>query len=122
MHITVLNTDALTCIVDTLQTDDLFPFALTCKALYASSHARAEHNRQPNATLWVTCGTSSSARIEWAVKSMGATPTGQWCSFATKKGHREALVWLAANAVPSNVPMIAPVAVHAAVAIALWGC
>ena len=50
--------------------------------------------------LEATCGASRPARIEWAVREMGTKSMRQRGAFATKKAHREALVWLAANPVP----------------------
>ena len=76
---------------------DLLPLALTCHALHPLCVARAKTERVHN--KWVVhkgigMATASVARVEWAVRVMGMTPTPEWISHAAEGGLLEVVVWL----------------------------
>lgn len=105
-----LDGDMLRVVVGMVNGDDLLPLALTCKALHTVC---LDCVRVDSVPRWVTGGTVTSARVIWAVETMGATLTARWCVYAMRHGHTDALMWMKSNGVAMDP--------HGMVAVALWG-
>jgi len=75
-----LNADALSAVVDAVESSDLLPLALSCKTLLDACVVRAEK------TGWWTKATSSVGRLMWAVDDMHATPKESWFYTAVDDG------------------------------------
>jgi len=84
--------DMIREVVQQLPSSDLLPaalistpFRLPCSDV-ASEQRAADTKRSDEATLFLTSGTTSLTRFDWAVREMGAEPDHRWAAAAARRG------------------------------------
>ena len=85
MPLATLPPDELMCIMKLLPAEDRLTAALACKPMRDECISLADDERGLD-KRWITAGTSSFARLKWAVEVMGATPDIMWCCAAAERG------------------------------------
>ena len=91
----LLDADALAAIVAHVSPDDVFPFALACKQTETvCRQIRGEGKK------YLTNGTSSVSRVEWAMNEMGAKPDPRWSAVAARQNALDVLRTLRKNGCP----------------------
>lgn len=98
MPLSMLMVDILSAITNFIPSEDWLPAALACKAL-KNAFTVDEHG-------YVTMGTSTISRLEWAIHVMGATPTVRWCGAAAERGDETMLVYLRSYGAPWDARVV----------------
>ena len=94
MPIATLPADAISCIMERVQSDDLLPAALACTAFSVECIQRADSTRKDGEPRWITEATSSFDRMQWAIHVMGATPIVKWCAVVAQRNDETLLCFL----------------------------